>query len=360
MEPFSFGPLQVGERQLCFDEPLLMGVVNVTPNSFSSGHTVDAAASIAHGVQLWRDGAAILDVGGEATNPKAAPVSAEEEWARIEPVLRGLAAATSAILSVDTTKAEVAARAVAAGATIVNDVSGGRFDAAMIDTVAELVRTHRVAYVASHLRGRSISEVFAAEPAGAGSPGAAVPEGAAELQGAKAPGGAADDATSSAGLPEATGSAGLPGAAGGPGAVGSSGSHGAASPKGAAGAVARPQPSKADVIAELVEQVAALPALVRAATIVDPGLGFGKGAGSLNLELMGAGGELGRATGRPVLIGPSRKRFLRRLLPENASALELDMATVGACLAAVRGGAQLLRIHAVALLRPALAVYIRK
>lgn len=293
MEPFSFGPLQVGERQLCFDEPLLMGVVNVTPNSFSSGHTVDAAASIAHGVQQWRDGATILDVGGEATNPKAAPVSTEEEWARIEPVLRGLAAATGAILSVDTTKAEVAARAVAAGATIVNDVSGGRFDAAMIDTVAELVRTHRVAYVASHLRGRSISEVFAAEPA-------------------------------------------------------------------AGGLAARPMPSKAEVIAELVEQVAALPALVRAATIVDPGLGFGKGAGSLNLELMRAGGELGRATGRPVLLGPSRKRFLRRLLPENASALELDLATVGACLAAVRGGAQLLRIHAVALLRPALAVYIRK
>lgn len=356
MEPFSFGPLQVGERQLCFDEPVLMGVVNVTPNSFSSGHTVDAAASIAHGVQLWRDGASILDVGGEATNPKAAPVSAEEEWARIEPVLRGLAAATGAILSVDTTKAEVAARAVAAGATIVNDVSGGRFDTAMIDTVAELVRSHQVAYVASHLRGRSISEVFAAEPA-VGSREAAWSQGAAGSYAAA----------------WTQGAAGAHGAGGAAGAAGSAGAEdaadvasAAAAPSGAAatGIVTRiralPVASKAEVIAELVEQVAALPAAVRAATIVDPGLGFGKGAGSLNLELMGAGGELGRATGRPVLIGPSRKRFLRRLLPEHASALELDLATVGACLAAVRGGAQLLRIHAVALLRPALAVYIRK
>lgn len=285
----AVAPLRVGERWLRFDEPMIMGVVNVTPNSFSAGHTTDAAAAIAHGVQLWRDGAAILDIGGEATNPKAAPISAEEEWARIEPVVRGLAAAASgAILSVDTTKAEVAARAVAAGATIVNDVSGGRFDAAMIETVAELVRTHHVAYVASHLRGRTISEVFSAEAAGA-----------APL-------------------------------------------------------------TKAAVMAELALQVAALPAAVRAASIVDPGLGFGKGAGELNLELMVSGGELARASGRPVLIGPSRKRFLRRLLPESATAQDLDSATVGAALAAVRGGAQLLRIHAVALLRPALAVYIRK
>jgi dihydropteroate synthase len=282
-------PLRVGERWLRFDEPVIMGVVNVTPNSFSAGHTTDAAAAIAHGVQLWRDGAAILDIGGEATNPKAAPISAEEEWARIEPVVRGLAAAASgAILSVDTTKAEVAARAVAAGATIVNDVSGGRFDAAMIETVAELVRTHHIAYVASHLRGRTISEVFSAESADA-----------APL-------------------------------------------------------------TKAAVVAELALQVAALPAAVRAASIVDPGLGFGKGAGELNLELMVSGGELSRASGRPVLIGPSRKRFLRRVLPESATAQDLDSATVGAALAAVRGGAQLLRIHAVALLRPALAVYIRK
>jgi dihydropteroate synthase len=75
---------------------------------------------------------------------------------------------------------------------------------------------------------------------------------------------------------------------------------------------------------------------------------------------MVSGGELARATGRPVLIGPSRKRFLRRVLPESATAQDVDSATVGAALAAVRGGAQLLRIHAVALLRPALAVYIRK
>jgi dihydropteroate synthase len=163
-ERLSVPPVRVGERWLTFEAPVLMGVVNVTPDSFSAGHTTDAAAAIAQGVALWREGADILDVGGEATNPRAEPIGAAQEWARIEPVLRGLAAATGAILSVDTTKAEVAARAVAAGAAIVNDISGGRFDPAMIDTVAELARTRGVAYVAGHLRGRSISEVFSAEP----------------------------------------------------------------------------------------------------------------------------------------------------------------------------------------------------
>ncbi len=287
-------PVQVGEHRLTFEQPVLMGVVNVTPNSFSAGHTTDPVAAVSHGLALWRAGAAILDIGGEATNPRAAPIDAEEEWARIEPVLRGLRAAVPrAILSVDTTKAEVARRAVLAGATLVNDVSGGRFDGAMIETVAELVRTHRAAYVVGHLRGSSISEVFFAEGQAA--------------------------------------------------------------------------PSRAEVLAEMAALVRGLPEIVRGAAIVDPCLGFGKGSGPLNLELLAAGGDLAHATGRPVLMGPSRKRFLRRLL-EEAGAVggeepgldELDAATVGAALAAVRGGAHVLRIHAVALLRPALAVYIKR
>src|SRR5215475_11737884 len=93
--------------------PLVMGVVNVTPDSFSDGgRYLDPDVAIAHGLQLVRDGADILDVGGEATNPRATPVTAAEELARVLPVVRGLAA-SGATVSIDTTKAEVARTAVA-------------------------------------------------------------------------------------------------------------------------------------------------------------------------------------------------------------------------------------------------------
>jgi dihydropteroate synthase len=103
----------------------LMGVVNVTPDSFSDGGLyLDAGAAIAHGGELVRDGAEILDVGGESTRPGAEVVSAEEEMARVVPVIRGLAGA--ATVSVDTSKLEVAAAALDAGASIVNDVTALR------------------------------------------------------------------------------------------------------------------------------------------------------------------------------------------------------------------------------------------
>jgi dihydropteroate synthase len=93
---------------------------------------------------------------------------------------------------------------------------------------------------------------------------------------------------------------------------------------------------------------------------VDPGLGFGKGADpEANLALLRRAGELGRAVRRPVVVGPSRKRFLRRLIGADPGLAALDAATVAACLGAVRGGAQVLRVHNVALLRAALAVYTR-
>ena len=137
-----------------------MGVVNVTPDSFSDGgRLADAAAAIAHGQALWAAGADLLDVGGEATNLRAAPVSAETEWARIEAVVTGLAATTDALISVDTTKAAVARAAIVAGADVINDVSGGRFDPAIVDVAAEA----GVGYVLGHLRGASLAEVFAAE-----------------------------------------------------------------------------------------------------------------------------------------------------------------------------------------------------
>ena len=117
----------------------IMGVVNVTPDSFSDGgHYLDAAAAIAHGLELEAEGAAILDVGGESTRPGAAPVSEPEELRRVIPVIEGLIdAGTRAQISIDTSKSAVAARALQAGATLVNDVTAFRGDPEIAAVVAE-------------------------------------------------------------------------------------------------------------------------------------------------------------------------------------------------------------------------------
>jgi dihydropteroate synthase len=118
-------------------EPVVMGVVNVTPDSFSDGgEWLDPRAAIARGLELIEQGAAILDIGGESTRPGAEPVSEAEELRRVVPVLEGLATA-GARLSIDTSKAAVAAAALDAGATIVNDVTALRGDPEMADLVAE-------------------------------------------------------------------------------------------------------------------------------------------------------------------------------------------------------------------------------
>jgi dihydropteroate synthase len=106
----------------------VMGVVNVTPDSFSDGgRFLDPAAAVEHGMELWRDGAAILDVGGESTRPGAAPVAVDEELRRVVPVVEGLVeAGVGARISVDTSKAAVAEAAVSAGAALVNDVTALR------------------------------------------------------------------------------------------------------------------------------------------------------------------------------------------------------------------------------------------
>ncbi|HTB70699.1 MAG TPA: dihydropteroate synthase [Solirubrobacteraceae bacterium] len=117
----------------------LMGIVNATPDSFSDGgRFLQPDAAIAHGLRLIDDGAAIVDVGGESTRPGAEPVPAAEELERVRPVLEGLAsAATGAQISIDTSKALVAHAALAAGATLVNDVSALRADQEMAGVVAE-------------------------------------------------------------------------------------------------------------------------------------------------------------------------------------------------------------------------------
>ncbi|GAA0820412.1 dihydropteroate synthase [Streptosporangium amethystogenes subsp. fukuiense] len=128
-----------------------MGVVNVTPDSFSDGgRWFDPAEAVRHGLELVEQGADIVDVGGESTRPGAARVPLEEEVARVEPVIRELSRAGVAV-SVDTMRAEVAQVAVEAGAKLVNDVSGGLADPAMPRVVA----ASGVPYVVMHWRGHS-------------------------------------------------------------------------------------------------------------------------------------------------------------------------------------------------------------
>jgi len=268
---------------------LVMGIVNVTPDSFSDGgQYLDAGAAVAHGLQLLRDGADLLDVGGEATSPRATPVTADEELRRVLPVVEALVAA-GATVSIDTTKAIVARAAVAAGARIINDVSGGLFDPDMADAIGDAT------YIAGHLRGRSIAEVFGAERVAAEAPGA--------------------------------------------------------------------RPLDWQTVAdELADRLAALPAAARNRAWVDPGLGFGKGADpAANLALIRHSGDLGARLGRPVVVGPSRKRFVRRAFGvRDDDVTALDAASVSASLAAVAAGANVVRVHNVALLRAAIALYTKQ
>ncbi len=255
-----------------------MGVINVTPDSFSDGgQFLDPDAAVAHGLALLRDGADVLDIGGEATSPRAQPVSAEDELRRVIPVVERLAAA-GATVSIDTTKATVARAAVAAGARYINDVSGGLFDPAMAATASEL----GVTYIAGHLRGRSLAEVFAAERS----------------------------------------------------------------------------VSWQEVADELAARLDALSPAARARAWGDPGIGFGKGADGVgNSLLLRHAGDIARRVGRPIMVGPSRKRFVRLPLGEAATLTEVDRASTEAAMVAVRAGVNMVRTHNVALLMTALTAY---
>ena len=132
------------------DRPLVMGVINVTPDSFSDGGLfLDVDAAVAHGQELAGEGAAILDVGGESTRPGAEPVPEELELERIVPVVERLATGTGATVSVDTRKAVVAEAALQAGARIVNDVSAFRHD----PDIAGLVSSAGAGCCLMHMRG---------------------------------------------------------------------------------------------------------------------------------------------------------------------------------------------------------------
>lgn len=255
----------------------VMGVVNVTPDSFSDGGLyLDAGRAVERALRMLEAGAELIDLGGESTRPGARPVSAAEEQERVLPVIEGiLKARPEAVISIDTYKAATARACLRAGCEIVNDVSGFLWD----EEMAAVCAGEACGVVLMHTRGR--------------------PD---EWRG----------------LPALEPEAVLPLVRDGLG-------------ERLAAAVA------AGVAAERV--------------VLDPGYGFGK-VMMENYPLLARQGEL-LALGRPLLVGVSRKSFLRRALERELKGLardaeaDLGHATVAACTAAVLGGAHIVRVHEV-------------
>ena len=165
----------IGGAEVSLEQPVIIGIINVTPDSFSDGgqwRTVDEA--VAHGQRLKADGAQLLDVGGESTRPGAAPVAVREEIDRVVPAIRELVRRGLGPVSVDTRKAEVARAATDAGAAVVNDVSGLAFDPRMAGVVAAA----GAGVIVMHMRGTPDTMDRLAEYRG----GHVTPEVAAELQ----------------------------------------------------------------------------------------------------------------------------------------------------------------------------------
>jgi dihydropteroate synthase len=141
---------QTARRKISLEKTLVMGIINVTPDSFSDGgkfFSIDDALRQAE--KLVTEGADILDVGGESTRPKSARVSSDEESSRVVPVIEGIAKRFETPISIDTTKAEVAENALASGAEIINDISGLRFD----PRIGEVAAAHGAGLVLMHSRG---------------------------------------------------------------------------------------------------------------------------------------------------------------------------------------------------------------
>ena len=257
------GTLRLGDR--C----LVMGILNVTPDSFADGGALrDPADAVAAALRMEADGVDLIDVGGESTRPGADPISADEELSRVLPVLRALQGRLGVPVSIDTYKGDVARAACLAGAAIVNDVSGLQRDPALAGAVAE----SGAALILMHSRGSSKTMDAEAEY---GDVVAAVIE---ELRG---------------GIRAAV-DAGVP-----------------------------------------LERV-----------IVDPGVGFAKRA-SHSYGVLARLPEIAAALDRPVLVGPSRKSFLREAVG-GRPAPERDWGTAAAVTAAVMAGAHIVRVHAVA------------
>ena len=261
-------PLPHGSGLSLGERPLVMGVLNVTPDSFADAERFSAGTAIEAALEMEAAGADIVDVGGESTRPGAAPVPEDEELRRILPVLRGLAGRLRIPISIDTYKAAVARVAIGEGAALVNDISGLRYDADMARTIAE----GRAALVLMHTRGRS-NDMYAQAQYGD-----VVEDVAGELR----------DSVSAAA------NAGVP-----------------------------------------LERI-----------VIDPGIGFAKRPAH-SYGLLARIAELAALLQRPVLVGPSRKSFMREALGDRPP-IERDWGTAAAVTAAVLGGAHVVRVHAVA------------
>lgn len=244
--------------------PILMGVLNVTPDSFSDGgRFLDPEAAVAHAQRMIDEGADIIDVGAESTRPGSGRVSGAEQIARLRRIVPAVAALGAAV-SIDTTRAEVAEFALGAGAAIVNDVSAGRDDPHMFALAGE----RGAAVVLMHMLGAP--KTMQSDPA--------YKDVVAEVKRFL---GARLDAAQAAGLP----------------------------------------PERC---------------------IVDPGIGFGKNL-KHNLALL-AGIDKLCELGRPVLVGPSRKRFIGEITGQQDAAAR-TAGTIAACLSAWRRGASIFRVH---------------
>ena len=243
----------------------LMGVLNVTPDSFSDGGEFNTpAAALAQAQQLVAAGADIIDVGGQSTRPGAAEISLEDELERVLSVLQVLRQEIPVPISVDTTRAGVARAAVEAGADLINDISGGTFDPDMLPTVAGL----GIPLVLMHIRG--------------------TPQTMQKLTGYQ------------------------------------------------------------DLIGEIYQflesqiSVAIACGIDRSRIIIDPGIGFAKNYDQ-NLEIFRRLPAL-RSLNCPILVGPSRKSFIGRILNQPDPKLRI-WGTAAVCCAAIAGGADVLRVH---------------
>jgi dihydropteroate synthase len=137
------------------DFPVIMGIVNVTPDSFSDGGKYfEKNNAVKHSLQLLKDGADVLDIGGESTRPGAKSISVDEELNRVIPVIEGILLNNPlAVISIDTTKSKVAEEAVKAGARLINDVSGGRFD----DQILDIASKYNIPFVIMHMKGNPVN-----------------------------------------------------------------------------------------------------------------------------------------------------------------------------------------------------------
>lgn len=268
--------LRWGERHLEFGgRPLIMGIVNITPDSFSDGGVFfDPDRAVAHGEKLAAEGADILDIGGESTRPYSKSVPVDEELRRVVPVIKELAKCVSIPLSIDTNKAEVARQALEAGAAMVNDISALRMD----DGMAGIVRDYDVPLIIMHMLG---------------------------------------------------------------------------TPR-----TMQNNPTYDNLIEDIKSflrdsiAVAETHGIPRTRVIVDPGIGFGKTI-SHNLSLISQCRAF-KSLGCPILMGPSRKAFIRHLLkspteedlsPDAPIVATGTQAVVAAC---AMNGADILRVHDVA------------